>query len=244
MKGALISFMPTFIGAVPNVIVFQFNPETIAHAWTAATHTAPPAGGSAKASHDPLAADTVPGESFTFKLILDSNEDLADVASNPVAASLASVSGVYPRLAALEMLQYPSGAFSGANLLGTVSASISSAGLSLSASGGASASSTPVPNSQVPMVLFVWGPQRIVPVKVSQLSTNETLYDSNLNPTHAEVSITLTVLTPDELKAVPGVLGKLGNVAYVYSQGLRQAQALANLGDAAASIVGMLPTPF
>src|SRR5215471_18232798 len=101
MKGALISFMPTFIGALPNVIVFQFNPETITHAWTPATRTAQSTGGSAKASHDPLAADSVPGESFAFKLILDSNEDLADVAANGVAAGLASVSGVYARLSAL-----------------------------------------------------------------------------------------------------------------------------------------------
>ena len=36
----------------------------------------------------------------------------------------------------------------------------------------------------------------------------------------------------------------VAKVAYVYSQGLRQVQALANLGDAAASIIGMLPNPF
>jgi len=33
-------------------------------------------------------------------------------------------------------------------------------------------------------------------------------------------------------------------VAYNYTQGLRQANAIANLGDAAATIMGMLPTPF
>jgi hypothetical protein len=36
----------------------------------------------------------------------------------------------------------------------------------------------------------------------------------------------------------------IAQVAYVYSQGLRQAQAAANLGDAAASIIGMLPNPL
>src|SRR5437764_13895926 len=118
--------MPTFIGSLPNVIVFQFNPETISHAWTAATRSAPSGGGSAKSSHDPLAADSVPGESFTFKLMLDANDAIANGNSNAVAAGLASVSGVYPRLSALEMLQYPSVAFQGANLLGSVSASISS----------------------------------------------------------------------------------------------------------------------
>src|SRR6478736_1747101 len=35
LKGALIAFTPGFIGATPQVIVFQINPETIAHRWEA-----------------------------------------------------------------------------------------------------------------------------------------------------------------------------------------------------------------
>jgi hypothetical protein len=33
----------------------------------------------------------------------------------------------------------------------------------------------------------------------------------------------------------------IASVAYAYTQGLRQTQALASLGDAGASILGMLP---
>jgi hypothetical protein len=241
LKGALISFMPTFIGSLPNVIVFQINPETITHAWTPAGKAAQAA--DPKAAVNPMAADGIPGESFTLKLSLDANQMLAEAATNPVAAGLASVSGVYTYLSALEMLQYPSGAFGG-GLLGTVSASISAAGVNVSASGSGSTQTTSVPRSEVPTVLFVWGPQRIVPVRVTALSITETLYDELLNPTHAEVSITLRVLTPDELAAVNGELKQVALVAYNYSQGLRQVQAIANLGDAAASIIGMLPTPF
>ena len=125
MKGALISFMPTFIGSLPNVIVFQYNPETITHTWTAATWSGQ--GGAHQAGADPMAVDTVPGESFSFKLSLDANDMIADGDSNPVSAGLATASGVYTRLAALEMLQYPSGTSGLPGLLGTVSASISSA---------------------------------------------------------------------------------------------------------------------
>jgi hypothetical protein len=242
LKGALVSFMPTFIGSLPNVIVFQYNPETITHAWTAAGKSAQAT--SPKAGANPMAADGVPGESFSFKLTVDSTDMLADADSNPVGAALAQVSGVYTRLAALEMLQYPSGAFGGAGLVGTVSASISSSGLDVSVSGGAAAQNTSVPKSEVPTVLFVWGPERIVPVRVTDLSITETLYDALLNPTQAEVSITLRVLTPEELAAVTGELKQVAMVAYNYSQGLRQVQALANLGNAAASIIGMLPSPF
>jgi hypothetical protein len=237
LKGALVSFMPTVVAAVPNVVVFQYNPETITHTWS----SAPPA---ASAGQDPLAVMGVPGEQFSFTLSLDSDNTIADGNTNPVGARLAEASGVYPRLAALEMLQYPSGAFTG-GLLGTVSAAASAAAAAAStAATGSSAQAQPVPQSDVPTVLFVWGPQRIVPVRVTALTITEKLYDGLLNPTHADVQITLRVLTPQELAAVQGVMGKLSKIAYAYSQGLRQAQAVANLGENAASIIGMLPNPF
>jgi hypothetical protein len=242
IKGALVSFMPTFIGSLPNVIVFQYNPETISHAWTPAVQSS--TAKDPNSASDPLAADGVPGESFTFKLSLDANDMIANGSANAVAAALASASGVYTRLSALEMLQYPSGAFSGASLVGSVSASISIGGLNASASISASATSPTVPSSEVPAVLFVWGAQRIVPVRVVSFSTNETLYDSSLNPIHAEVTLTLRVLTPKEISAMHGEMKQIAQVAYTYSQGLRQVQAVANLGDAAASIIGMLPSLF
>ena len=62
-----------------------------------------------------------------------------------------------------------------------------------------------------------------------------------LNPTHAEAADQSAVLTPDEFKAVTGPLAEVANVAYTYSQGLRQALALANLANAVESIIGMLP---
>jgi hypothetical protein len=232
LKGALVSFTPSFVGSLPNVIVFQYNPETMTHAWTAAGKAA-----ESKPGVTPTAVDHIPGETFSFKLVVDANDAIADGDSNPVSAGLATVSGVYTRLAALEMLQYPVDAFAGQGLLGRVSASIGAA-LHLSAS------SSPVPRSEVPIVLFVWGPLRIVPVRVTALSITETLYDALLNPTHAEVSITLRVLTPEEVKTLEGELQDVAMAAYVYSQGLRQVQAVANLGNAAASIIGMLPNPF
>jgi hypothetical protein len=228
IKGALVEFMPTFLIPLPNVIVFQFNPETIQHTWT----PAPPAGGS-----NPLAVKGVPGESFSFTVAVDAQDMIAD--GGPVGSALATVSGVYSRLAALEMLQYPTGAFGG-GLLGSVSVSIGAGGLSLSGSAGGGVKRS-VPESQVPTVLFVWGPGRIVPVRVTGLSITEKLYDALLNPTHAEARLDLRVLTPDELQAVTGPLKDVARVAYKYSQGLRQALAVANLGNAVESIIGLLP---
>src|SRR5260221_12201674 len=96
IKGALISFMPTFLGALPNVIVFQMNPETITHTWTGAGEAS-----SDKPGTDPLAVKALPSETFAFTLILDANDMIADGDTNPLAAGLATVSGVYTRLAAL-----------------------------------------------------------------------------------------------------------------------------------------------
>src|SRR5271163_2295538 len=97
LKGALIWFMPTFIGAVPNVLVFQINPETVSHSWT--EPGASDSGTGIKTNFDPLAVPGVPGETFSFTLMLDANDEIADGAINPVAADVAKVSGAYSRLA-------------------------------------------------------------------------------------------------------------------------------------------------
>ena len=94
----------------------------------------------------------------------------------------------------------------------------------------------------MPTVLFVWGPGRILPVKITSLTITETLYDPLLlNPIHADASVALQVLTPRELQYVSGPLAEVANIAYKYSKGLREALALANLANAAESVIGMLP---
>jgi hypothetical protein len=244
LKGALISFTASGgalgLPSLPNVIVFQFNPESITHAWTEPGAPQPAQGSDSKVKFSPLAVSGPPGESFSFTLMLDSDEQQADVATDPIGAGLAFVSGVYTRLAALELLQFPTEEAS-PPLVGAVSAAASAAGAGASA---ADSQTTSVPFMQVPIVLFVFGPFRIVPVRVTALSVSEKQYDGLLNPTHAEAQITLTVLTPDEIKSVSGTMAGIATAAYGYTQGVRQVQALANLGESAASILGMLPTPF
>jgi hypothetical protein len=232
LKGALVEFMPTFLVPLPNVIVFQYNPESLTHTWTQAE----PAGGAGVETSNPLAVKGMPGESFSFTIAMDANDEIAD--GNVVSAGIASATGVYSRLAALEMLLYPAGG-DGGGLLGAVSAAASAL------TGGASSGPTrTVPQSVIPVVLFVWGPGRIVPVRVTSLTVTEKLYDSALSPTHADAQLSLRVLTPAELvaaKADDDVLGGLASIAYTYTLTLRQALALANLANAAESVVGMLP---
>jgi hypothetical protein len=229
LRGAFVQFMETFLIPAPNVIIFQFNPESISHGWS-------PAQTAETDDDNPLAVSGPPSESFDFTLSMDANDMLAD--GSVVAQGIATLSGIYTRIAALEMLLHPSGG-GGTSLLGSVS--ISSSGISLggSASGGVKHT---VPGAQLPTVLFVWGPGRILPVKLTGLSITETLYDPLLlNPVHAEAKVSLQVLTPRELQHVSGPLADLANMSYKYSKKLREALALANLANSAESIIGLLP---
>lgn len=233
LKGALVSFNPAFLLPLPNLIVFQYNPETMTHTWTqpeAATAS------SATSTNNPMAVQGMPGESFSFTIAVDANDEIAD-GSAPTAA-IAEVSGVYSRLAAIEMLLYPTPP-GGGGLLGAVSAAAANL-----ASGASSGPTTQVPASTMPVVLFIWGPGRIVPVRVTGLTITEKLYNGTLSPTHAEAQLSLRVLTPTELAWAgkdEDPLATLASVAYTYTLGLREALALANLANAAESIIGMIP---
>jgi hypothetical protein len=232
LKGALIEFMPTFLIPVPNVIVFQYNPETLTHTWSQ-----PEAAERSEATKTiwPMAVKGMPGESFSFTIAMDANDEIAD-GSAPTAA-IAQISGVYSRLAALEMLLYPAGPGVG-GLLGAVSAASATTFNDASPK-----PTTSVPASTLPVVLFVWGPGRIVPVRVTDLTITEQLYNGTLSPTHAEAQLSLRVLTPAELDAAADdqrVMGTLAKGAYYYTLGLRQTLAAANLTNAGESIVGMI----
>lgn len=225
IKGALVEFMPTFSIPIPNVIIFQYNPEEMTHSWTQAESVAAE---NSKHESNPLAVKGVPGESFSFTIKMDAKDMIAD--GSPVAEGIATVSGIYSRLAAIEMLQFPTQADTGSKLVGAVSAA-----------GAKAAPAREVPVTQVPTVLFVWGPGRIVPVRVTNLSITEKFHDAFLNPTHAEATLGLRVLTPEELKFVNGPLKELAKGAYKYSQTLREGLAVANLANAVESVIGMLP---
>ena len=229
LRGALIEFTESFPIPVPNVILFQYNPETMTHTWTPAKTGGVSAPG--QSPSNPLAISGPPEESFSFNLAMDAGDTIAD--GSAVTAGLATVSGVYPRIAALEMLLFPT-APPGGGLIGSVSSAL---GL-----GGSAPPATSVPASQLPTVLFVWGPGRIAPVRVTTLTITEKIYDGTLLiPTHAEAQISLKVLTPPELQYVDGPLGTLANAAASYTAGLREALAIANLANSVESIIGMLP---
>ena len=232
LKGALVSFSPTFIPLpTPNVIVFQYNPETMTHSWTQPEAASSPG----TEGSNPLAVQGMPGESFSFSLAMDANDEIAD-GSAPTAAS---------RRPAASTAASPASSCcctrrgSTNTLVGAVTAAIGSL-----LSGSSPKPKRTVPQSVMPVTLFIWGPGRIVPVRMTALTVTEKLYDAALNPTHVDAQLALRVLTPAELKAASAssdVLGSLATVAYEYTLTLRQTLALANLANAAESIIGMIP---
>ncbi len=156
---------------------------------------------------DPLRVVAVPSESFSFTLRLDATDQLA--AKNPIAVA----NGILPALSALELLMYPVQKSVELDVPGSESAYV-------------------YPPNLLPIVLFFWGPFRIMPVNVTSLSINETEYDPALNPTRAEVSVSLQVIAPPALSRAPKELQKVLENAYTYTQTVKQAMAALNLANA------------
>jgi len=50
-----------------------------------------------------------------------------------------------------------------------------------------------------PFLLFVWSANRIVPVRLTDYSVTEEAFDPALNPIRAKVSLSMRVLTTDDL---------------------------------------------
>jgi hypothetical protein len=49
------------------------------------------------------------------------------------------------------------------------------------------------------LILFVWSKNRIIPVRLTELSITEEAFDINLNPLRAKISLGMTVLNVDDL---------------------------------------------
>jgi hypothetical protein len=116
-----------------------------------------------------------PVETITVEIELDATDGLENRDSTAVAL------GLHPQLAALERLVYPASARVIAN---TVLAALGS---------------LEVVPPQGPLILFIWGPKRVLPVSIKQFSITEEAHDPQLNPIRARVQLGLRVLSTDDL---------------------------------------------
>jgi len=152
-----------------STIMFQYNPDTMRRA-ISPNYLAVPEG-----RQGAPRLERPPTESITISVEIDAADQL-ETASFP-----ATKLGVYPALSALEMLLYPKSSYVIANEV-------------LAAFGVIEV----IPPS-APLTLLVWGPKRVVPVKLTNFSIDEQQYDPQLNPVRAKVDLGMDVLTYKDL---------------------------------------------
>ncbi|NVJ50095.1 MAG: hypothetical protein HWE13_02640 [Gammaproteobacteria bacterium] len=252
LKGALIYFGAPMLIPIPNIIVFQYNPETMSRSltpWQPPTRqTSLDENGviqQADLSNEQklaLSQPYDPQETFSLDLILDATDALEKPETHPVAF----VSGVADRISAIEMLMYPPGDSLLGGLLGTVAGSVSVSAGGTSIGGNIAGAMEQLERRQVPIVLFFWGPGRIVPVRVTSLTVEEQQYSPLLYPTRAKASIGLRVLDLNDLVRVSGdpasgAAVEIAKACYLFTRGQKELLATANLANSVESIINMMP---
>ncbi len=222
LRGALVEYGLDFGGPIPNVVVFQFNPESIQRTIMVPKR---PTGSQAREISQ---AGEAPVERFTIKAEFDAAERL----NVPIDVSLARVLGVGPQLASLEKMARPTAGL----LSALIGAAVDAVAKALGPPGGGDPPTQPIPREKYPRILFIWGLSRVVPVIIESLTINELQYDYLLNPTRAEVSIGLAVSQPP--KNSDDFIGK---GAMTYTDTIKEAQAIVNLAISTEAVIEMIP---
>ena len=207
LRGAFVEYG---LSLPPLVFAFQFNPPTLSRSRTASytpagagsTGDGPNCRGQSEAQERScLAKVSVSEESINLTLQLDATDKLDE------GDGLSQQFGIGPQLSVLELMIYPKtdqlfGLPIG-NLLGGDDQF-----------GAAKAKA-------IPILLFIWGRKRVLPVVMTSMQITEQEYFPDLNPKRAEVAV--------QLKVLEGF-----NPPYLYSHGWRMALGamnLANIGD-------------
>ena len=202
-KGALVGLDP--MNPLASVIVFQYNPETLTRTLTPQTASGQGGAGGAQAPGEALRLAGPPQESIKLDVAIDATDQLEK--GKPPATQV----GIYPQLAALEMLLYPKSARVIANEV------LLRAGV------------IEVIPPEAPLTILVWGAQRVLPVRLNDFSITEEMFDPNLNPIHAKVSLGLRVLNYRDLGLLsPG--GGLFMAHQLMKEGLATLNSAANAG--------------
>jgi hypothetical protein len=157
------------LNPLASVVVFQYNPDTMTRRLEARAVS------QEGERSEAMRLTGAPKETITLSIEIDAADQLEQ--ANPLTATL----GIHPTLAALETMLYPRVATVIANDI-------------LSAIG-----TIEVIPLDGPMILFVWGPARVLPVRLTSFSITEEAYDTLLNPLRAKVELSLSVLSYQDL---------------------------------------------
>jgi hypothetical protein len=218
LRGALIEYGTDLIGPIPNIVIFQFNPESLTRNLQIPER---PTGATARERSQA-------GEKTFETVTLKAHFSAADLLNDDKL--LAHMFGIGPQLAALEKMVHPSSKIAG--LLGAAIDAVAGA----LGGGGEDPPTQPIPREQFPKILFIWGLTRILPVTIDSMRISELEYDFLLNPVRAEVDLTLSVNAIDACSD-----DMLAKGALEYSTIAKEAQAIANLANTAEQIVELIP---
>jgi hypothetical protein len=181
-----------------RVIALQYNPESVSRSLQIQ------AVGADGDRLEALRLKGPPNETIKVDIAIDA----ADQLETPQRHAATVQFGIFPELAALETLVYPTSA-------------------ALNAANNASAAgSLEIAPTEAPLALFVWSRSRVVPVRVTEFNITEELFDSSLNPIRAKVSLGMRVLSVNDL----GVQHRGTNLFMAY---LANKECLARLSGSA-----------
>jgi hypothetical protein len=194
IKGGLVLIDPE-TAQVQRVISLQYNADTLTRKLQ--SQEAGAEGGANRAEPTRFKGPAV--ETISFDAELDATDQL----EFPDQNANATAHGIGPPLAVLESLLHPSAA-----QLQRVDSQAGSGTLEIAP-------------MLAPLLLFIWGKSRVIPVKLADFSITEEAFDPSLNPIRAKCSFSLRVLTVDDL----GFSSKGGALFMAYLQGKEQLAA-------------------
>lgn len=190
-----------------SVTVFQYNPSEMSRSLAVQGS----ADGGARS--EVLRLTGPPAETIDVKVRIDAADQLEQ--GDPVATT----QGIHPKLAALEMLVYPKSLQVALNL------AMMAAGVQ------------EIVPSEAPFTLFVWGPKRVVPVRVTTFTIHEQQFDPELNPIRADVTLGLRVLSYNDFPP-----SHPGFAVFLSHQVVKEALAVVGSVGSLGSLGTTLPT--
>jgi hypothetical protein len=194
------------LNPLASVIVFQYNPDTMTRRLQAQT-----LGGGEGDRTEAYRLKGAPIENISLDVEIDATDQLEK------GEGIAGAVGIYPQLSALEMLIYPKSALVITNTVLLAAGTIE------------------VIPPVAPFTLFIWGPQRVLPVRVSDFSITEEAYDPNLNPIRAKVSLGLRVLSYNDFSVTHP-----GYYVFLAHQVVKETMAVIGSLNAAGSVAGSI----
>jgi hypothetical protein len=209
LKGGIVLLDPD-TSAVRRVINLQYNPDTLSRTLQI-QGTANESGDRAEA----LRLKSPPVETIKLDAEIDIADQLEFSSQNPDAVDF----GIYPQLAALETIAYPTSAQLQKNN-------------TLAQSG-----TLEILPMLAPLTLFVWSKYRILPVRLTDFSITEEAFDPNLNPIRAKVSLGMRVFTINDL----AFNSKGGSLFMAYLQQKEQLATKNKGGTLSAFGIGGIP---